>query len=290
MSGRQASGRMFELLDLNFLGEEQLFCTYLLELEGGLALVDPGPATTLPMLESRLAELDLGVADLRHLLITHIHFDHAGSCGALVAANPRLLVHVSERGAPHLVSPERLERSARRVYGDMFDLLWGAVEPVPAENVKVAGGRVAGLDCFPAPGHAVHHICFMDEAGTLFVGDSVGVSWPPSRYVLPATPPPDVDLDAWHATLDEIERRAPTTLALPHFGLVMEPGEHLRVFRRRLMLWAEIVRRGASAREFVDAVSLEIDAETAEHSELADLLRHSYVGLKRYWGSVAEDA
>ena len=145
---------MFELLDLHFLGEEQLFCTYLLDLEDGLALVDPGPWTTLSTLESGLAELGVSFAELRHLLITHIHFDHAGACGALVAANPLLRVHVSERGAPHLVRPERLERSARRLYGDMFDVLWGRVQPVPAENIRVAGDRVAGLDCFAAPGHA----------------------------------------------------------------------------------------------------------------------------------------
>jgi glyoxylase-like metal-dependent hydrolase (beta-lactamase superfamily II) len=277
---------VLELLDLHFLGEEQLFCSYLLELEGGLALVDPGPQTTLSTLESRLAELGVTVAELRHLLITHIHFDHAGACGALVAANPRLRVHVSERGAPHLVSPERLERSARRLYGDMFDVLWGTVQPVPAENIEVAGERVAGLDCFAAPGHAVHHVCFMHEDGTLFAGDTVGVRWPPSQYVLPATPPPDVDLEAWHASLDEIERRTPEA----HFGLVLEPEEHLRVFRRRLMLWAEIVRRGASVREFVDEVSLDIDEETAKFSELTDLLRHSYLGLKRYWSSVAQSS
>ena len=281
---------MLELLDLHFLGEEQLFCSYLLDLEDGLALVDPGPRTTLETLESSLAELGVTVADLRHLLITHIHFDHAGACGALVAANPRLRVHVSERGAPHLVRPERLERSARRLYGDMFDVLWGTVEPVPAENIELAGDRVAGLDCFAAPGHAVHHVCFMNDEGTLFAGDTVGVRWPPSQYVLPATPPPDVDLEAWHATLDEIERRAPSALALPHFGLVMEPAEHLLVFRRRLMLWAEIVRRGASVREFVDEVSLDIDEETAKFSELTDLLRHSYLGLKRYWEAVDRDA
>ncbi|HEY5479330.1 MAG TPA: MBL fold metallo-hydrolase [Gaiellaceae bacterium] len=281
---------MLELLDLHFLGEEQLFCSYLLHLEEGLALVDPGPRTTLETLETRLAELGVTVADLRHLLITHIHFDHAGACGALVAANPRLRVHVSERGAPHLIRPERLERSARRLYGDMFDVLWGTVEPVPAENIELAGDRVAGLDCFAAPGHAVHHVCFMNDEGTLFAGDTVGVRWPPSQYVLPATPPPDVDLEAWHASLDEIERRAPSALALPHFGLVAEPAEHLRVFRRRLMLWAEIVRRGASVREFVDEVSLDIDEETAKFSELTDLLRHSYLGLKRYWEAVDRDA
>jgi glyoxylase-like metal-dependent hydrolase (beta-lactamase superfamily II) len=172
----------------------------------------------------------------------------------------------------------------------MFDLLWGKVVPVPAENIEIVTDNVLGLDCFAAPGHAVHHVCYMNEEGTLFAGDTVGVCWPPSRYVLPATPPPDVDLDAWHTTLDEIERRVPDTLALPHFGLVEEPEEHLLVFRRRLMLWAEIVRRGASVREFVDEVSRDIDQESAKFSELTDLLRHSYLGLKRYWETVAERA
>jgi glyoxylase-like metal-dependent hydrolase (beta-lactamase superfamily II) len=239
------------------------------------------------VLEKRLGELDLGVADLRHLLLTHIHFDHAGAAGALVAANPRIKVHVSEQGAPHMIDPERLERSARRLYGDMFDLLWGPVTPVPAENIELVGRRVLGLECFPTPGHAVHHVCYMDAEGTLFAGDSVGVRWPPSDYILPATPPPDVDLEAWHTSLDEIERRVPDTLALPHFGLVEEPEEHLKIFRHRLMLWAEIVRRGVSAREFADEASRDIDSQTARFSELTDLLRHSYLGLKRYWSTAA---
>ena len=279
---------MPELLDLHFLGEEQLVGTYLLDLEDGLTLVDCGPASTLPTLEKRLGELDLGLADLRHLLVTHIHFDHAGAAGALVAANPRIKVHVSEQGAPHLIDPERLERSARRLYGDMFDLLWGPVVAIPEENIAVVGERVLGLECFPAPGHAIHHVCYMDAEGTLYAGDTVGARWPPSGYILPAAPPPDVDLEAWHTSLDEIERRVPDSLALPHFGMVDEPEEHLQIFRRRLMLWAEIVRRGASAREFADEVSADIDAETARFSELTDLLRHSYLGLKRYW-STAED-
>jgi glyoxylase-like metal-dependent hydrolase (beta-lactamase superfamily II) len=281
---------MPELLDLRFLGEEQLVGAYLLDLDDGITLVDCGPTTTLPTLEERLGELNLGVADLRHLLVTHIHFDHAGAAGALVAANPRIKVHVSEQGAPHMISPERLERSARRLYGDMFDVLWGPVAPVPAENIEVVGERVLGLECFPTPGHAVHHVCYMNVEGTLFAGDTVGVRWPPSDYVLPATPPPDVDLDAWHMSLDEIERRVPDTLALPHFGLVAEPDEHLQIFRSRLMLWAEIVRRGADAREFVDEVSAEIDAQTAHFSELTDLLRHSYLGLKRYWSTTDASA
>lgn len=281
---------MPDLIDLRFLGEEQLAGAYLLDLDDGFTLVDCGPATTLPTLEERLGALDVRVGDLRHLLLTHIHFDHAGAAGALVARNPRLRVHVSELGAQHIASPGRLERSARRLYGQMFDVLWGSVTPVPAENIDVVGENVLGLECFPTPGHAVHHVCYMDRDGILYAGDCVGVRWPPSGYVTPATPPPDVDLEVWHASLDEIERRVPDALALPHYGLVPEPEEHLRVFRQRLMLWAEIVRRGAGLKEFIDEVSRDMDSETAGRSELFDLLRHSYLGLERYWKTVASPA
>lgn len=278
---------MPDLIDLHFLGEEELAGAYLLDLEDGFTLVDCGPATTLPALEKRLSELDVRLSDLRHLLLTHIHFDHAGAAGALVAKNSRLRVHVSEHGAPHLASPERLERSARRLYGQMFDVLWGTVMPVPAENIDVVSESALGLECFPTPGHALHHVCYMDRDGILYCGDAAGVRWPPSGYVTPATPPPDVDLEAWHASLDEIERRVPDALALPHFGLVPEPEEYLRVFRRRLMTWAEIVRRGSSLKEFVEEVSRDMDSETASRSELFDLLRHSYLGLERYWKTLA---
>ena len=274
---------MPELLDLRFLGEQQLIGAYLLDLDEGLTLVDCGPATTLPTLEKRLGELDLGVADLRHLLVTHIHFDHAGAAGALVATNPRIKVHVSEQGAPHMIDPERLERSARLLYGDMFDLLWGPVTAVPAENIEVVGKRVLGLECFPTPGHALHHVCYMDTDGVLYAGDSLGVRFFPAGKVVPATPPPDVDLESWHQSLDAIEARVPNALALPHFGIVGEPEAHLQDFRRRLMLWAEIVRRGADVREFAAEASREIDAESLKLVELTEILRHSYLGLKRYW-------
>src|SRR6185312_11261484 len=141
----------------------------------GLALFDCGPSSTLPALEAGLAEHDLRIEDIRHLLLSHIHLDHAGAAGALVRRHPHLTVWVSEIGAPHLVDPSRLERSARRLYGDLFDELWGELAPVPAANVRLAKGEVLGLDAFPTPGHAHHHVSYLDDEGTLYAGDATGV-------------------------------------------------------------------------------------------------------------------
>jgi glyoxylase-like metal-dependent hydrolase (beta-lactamase superfamily II) len=184
-----------------------------------------------------------------------------------------------------MIDPHKLESSARRLYGDMFNVLWGKVEPVPAGNVELVGDHVLGLECFPTVGHAVHHVCYMDSDGVLYAGDALGVRFFRAGEVIPVTPPPDIDLESWHQSLDAIEARVPNALALPHFGIVDEPEAHLQDFRRRLMLWAEIVRRGASAREFAAEVSREIDPDSATLVELTEILRHSFLGLKRYWAA-----
>ena len=200
--------------------------SYLLETSEGLSLFDCGPSSCIPALKAGLAERGVELADVRHLLLSHIHLDHAGAAGSLVREHPGLQVWVSEVGAPHLLDPSRLERSARRLYGDAFDELWGELAPVPEENVHVADGRAAGLEVFAAPGHASHHVCYFDGA-TLYAGDAAGVRILPSRSVLPPTPPPDVDVEAWYRTLEEIERRAPERLALIHFGFADDVSRHL---------------------------------------------------------------
>ena len=260
---------------------------YLLETDEGLALFDCGPTPTVPVLKERLAEVDLSLTDVRHLLLSHIHLDHAGAAGVLVREHPGLQVHVSEVGAPHLVDPTKLERSARRLYGDEFDGLWGELAPVPEANVRVVGDEVLGLECFPSPGHASHHVCYVDDQGSLFAGDAAGVRIGPSRYVVPPTPPPEFDLESWNATLDQIERRAPDRLALIHFGVVDEPLEHLEELRRRLAEWAAEVGAGAGEQEFVAARLEELERLTGE-PEAAAYQRaipfwQSYAGLKRYW-------
>jgi glyoxylase-like metal-dependent hydrolase (beta-lactamase superfamily II) len=205
-----------EPLDLRHLGHERVIGCYLLETDDGPALQDCGPASCIPELKARLGERGLELQDVRHLLLSHIHLDHAGAAGALVREHPGLQVHVSEVGAPHLIDPERLERSARRLYGDDFDRLWGELVPVPEANVHEVSERVLGLDCLPSPGHASHHVCYLAADGTLFAGDAAGVRIQPSTFVLPPTPPPEVDLEAWERTLDELEARRPVRLALIH--------------------------------------------------------------------------
>jgi glyoxylase-like metal-dependent hydrolase (beta-lactamase superfamily II) len=269
-------------IDLLHLGRERMLGCYLLETDDGLALNDCGPATCVPALKAGLAESGLELGDVRHLLLSHIHLDHAGAAGVLVREHPGLEVHVSEIGAPHLVDPSRLEASARRLYGDEFDTLWGELAPVPEENVHVVGSEVLGLACFPSPGHASHHVCYLDADGTLYAGDAAGVRIQPSSVVIPPTPPPEVDLEAWLATLDEIERQAPERLALIHFGVAGDPKRHLDELRERLERWSERVRNGASEQEFEELAGADLGAERETYKQAMPFWQ-SYAGLKRYW-------
>jgi glyoxylase-like metal-dependent hydrolase (beta-lactamase superfamily II) len=276
-------------LDLIHLGRERVIGVYLLETEGGLALFDCGPSTCVPALKERLAERGLELGEVQHLLLSHIHLDHAGAAGILVREHPGLQVHVSPVGAPHLIDPERLERSARRLYGDAFDTLWGELAPVPHENVHETEDRVLGLECFPSPGHASHHVCYLDDDGTLWAGDAAGVRVQPSRFVLPPTPPPEFDLDTWERTLDEIEARRPERLALIHFGVAGEPAEHLAELRRRLRAWTERVGEGASEEEFEAAALAELGDDAAPYEQAMPFWQ-SYAGLRRYWDKQSEAA
>ena len=269
-----------EPLDLHHLGRPRVIGVYLLETEDGLALFDCGPTTCVEVLKARLDERGLRLADVRHLLLSHVHLDHAGAAGVLVREHPALQVHVSELGAPHLVDPGRLERSARRLYGGDFDRLWGELSPVPEANVHPVGERVLGLDCFASPGHASHHVCYLDSTGTLYAGDAAGVRIRPASFVLPPTPPPEVDVEAWEHTLDEIERRGPERLALIHFGVADDLPGHLSQLRERLRRWSELVRDGASEEQFVAAAGGEL---AGPEYEQAMPLWQSYAGLKRYW-------
>ncbi len=269
-------------IDLLHGGAERTIGVYLLETDDGLALFDCGPASCLDALEAGLAARGLALADVRHLLLSHIHLDHAGAAGTLVRRHPQLQVHVSEIGAPHLVDPSRLERSARRLYGESFDALWGELAPVPEENVHVVGERVLGLECFPSPGHASHHVCYFDGT-TLYAGDVAGVRIEPALTVLPPTPPPDVDLAAWERTLVAIERRRPERLALIHFGVATDLDRHLDELRTRLVTWAERVERGAGEAEFVAAAKADLPPADAEAYDRAMPFWQSYAGLARYW-------
>ena len=271
-------------LDLMHQGADRVIASYLLETDDGPALFDCGPSTCLPRLEAALLERGVELGDVRHLLLSHIHLDHAGAAGVLVREHPEMLVHVSEIGAPHLADPSRLEASARRLYGETFDTLWGELAPVPQENIRIVAARVLGLDCFPTQGHASHHVSYLDAAGTLYAGDAAGVRIRPQRTVLPPTPPPEFDLDVWLETIDEIERRRPERLALIHFGVEVEPAAHLGDLRRRLVEWVRLVQSGVTQEQFSESVRNEVtaSADNVELYERAMPFWQSYAGLERY--------
>jgi len=273
-----------EPIDLLHQGCPRSIGCYVLDTEDGPALFDCGPSTTVAALKTGLEADGLQLTDVRHLLLSHIHLDHAGAAGVLVREHPALQVHVSAIGAPHLVDPSRLERSARRLYGDSFDRLWGELVPVPEANVHVVGERVVGLECFPTPGHASHHVCYLDADGTLYSGDAAGVRIQPGRYVMPPTPPPEFDLALWQRTLDEMERRQPERLALIHFGVADDSHRHITDLRLELYDWAEFVQGGASEEEFIayGRAELENAGEDVSVYDVAMPLWQSYRGLARW--------
>ena len=272
---------MLDLVDLQFQGFAHAIGVYLVETDDGLALFDCGPASTLSTLEAGLAAETLELTDVRHLLLSHIHLDHAGAAGSLVRLHPGLTVWVSEIGAPHLIDPSRLERSARRLYGDFFDGLWGELAPVPEENVRIATGDVLGWEAFPTPGHASHHVSYLRD-GTLLAGDACGVRMPGASYVLPVSPPPDIDVELWHATAAEIRRRAPDRLALIHFGIHEDVAAHLDRFDAELDTWSARVGGGMDQQSFVGAARADVGADADDYDRVAPLWQ-SWQGLRRYW-------
>jgi glyoxylase-like metal-dependent hydrolase (beta-lactamase superfamily II) len=273
-------------LDLLHCDDPRRIAAYLVETDDGLALFDCGPASCLPALHDALRARGVELHELRHLLLSHIHLDHAGAAGSLVREHPGLTVHVSEIGAPHVVDPARLEASARRLYGDSFDQLWGELVPVPKENVRVAGDRVVGLACLPAPGHASHQVSYMHEDGTLYNGDAAGVRIAPGRFVFAPTPPPEIDLEAWERTLDELERLSPLRLALIHFGVFDDVERHLGALRATMRSWADRVGHGMDEETFVAAARADVAASDPEDADAYDRAApywHCYLGLERYW-------
>lgn len=294
------------LVDDLHLGRPHVIATYVL-LGDEPALVDPGPSSTLPNLEAGLAAHGLALRDLHAVLLTHIHLDHAGASGTLVARYPHLRVYVHQRGAPHMIAPERLIRSAARLYGDELERLWGEFRAVPEQNMTVLSGgetlRLGGrtVRVFYAPGHASHHVVYFDEGtGAAFTGDTAGVRMPGSSYTRPPTPPPDIDLEGWQRSLDTLRALEPRLLLLTHFGPVHEPAEHIEDYRARLLRWAETVRQGllSGADEATQIARLQAlaDAELGaiaspdvyQRYRQAAAVEQSWHGLARYWRKRAE--
>jgi glyoxylase-like metal-dependent hydrolase (beta-lactamase superfamily II) len=267
-------------IDVRHRGLDKVIACF--EVDG--VLVDPGPQSCE---ETLLAAL--GDERPRALLLTHIHFDHAGATGALVRRWPDLDVYVHEIGAPHMARPERLVASAARLYGGEEGLreTWGEVVPVPEDRLHtLAGGEtVLGFRVVYAPGHASHHVCYLhEESGWAFVGDMAGVRIPPSALTLAPTPPPDIDVEAWERSLDAIAAWEPKGIALTHFGTADDPPAQLAAVREALRWQAEVVA-GADMDGFMATVHERVVADApgeAAQLELAAPLDHLYLGLERW--------
>jgi glyoxylase-like metal-dependent hydrolase (beta-lactamase superfamily II) len=296
-------------LDLRFQGSPQVVATGVLEGADRVALIDPGPTSTLDELRSQLALGGLRLDDVETILLTHIHLDHAGACGTILREHPGITVYVHERGAPHLINPEKLLNSATRLYGSAMDRLWGAFEPVPQANIRaLAGGETvtAGghtLETAYTPGHASHHLAYFDAPSRIaFVGDVAGVSIPPAHVIVPPTPPPDIDVEAWEASVEKVLAWHPEALFLTHFGLKSNPAVHLQELMERLRTWARLVKDLMAAEPNVDArrskFARQVDLELRRTVSPAEVIRYglavaadqSYNGLERYWTKKAERA
>ena len=290
-------------ISLPFLGEPGIVGSYLLNGGDEIALIDPGPGS---MLEAQLAairESGLDPADVTHLVLTHIHLDHAGMTGSLLRSMPKATVYVHSKGAPHLIDPSKFIASAERIYGKRMEELWGAIEPVPQERIKVIEDgdvlNIAGrrLEVHYTPGHAVHHVVFFDvHSGELFAGDVAGVRLQGTDYVRPPTPPPDLDIEAWSASIDKLKKLKPDMLYIAHFGPTTNVTSHLEHLREKLYSWGDFIlvamRDGKNEAEITEMLIKQSqpelqratsDAHAIARYEIATNYAMTVQGYMRYW-------
>jgi glyoxylase-like metal-dependent hydrolase (beta-lactamase superfamily II) len=293
-------------VDTRMAGKTSITSGYLLH-GSEPALVETGPTTSAEAVMAGLASLGLSGEDLAHIVVTHIHLDHAGGVGTLAGHFPRATIWVHERGAPHLAQPGKLVASATRVYGEeRMQRLFGPVEPVPADRMRAVGDgdRIPlgqrDLDVLYTPGHASHHVALVDSrSGAVFTGDALGIHLPDDRVLRPATPPPDIDVEAGIQSIERIRAHARSVLLFSHFGPVNEVDELCSLAEARLRKWADIVREALAETDDFDQVAALLDRRTASEFEgvesvdpsrydmLSDM-RMNAAGLVRYWKKRAE--
>lgn len=294
--------------DLKFLGRAEIIATAILHGSPGVALIDPGPSTTIPELTSALTRKGIRFEDVRQILVTHIHLDHAGGVGSIVEKYPHIEVVVHGRGAPHLADPAKLLASAGRLYGQDMDRLWGDVKPVPAKHLRIveggetisAAGREIKVEY--TPGHASHHVSYLDTASRVaFVGDTAGIRRGSGTFVMPPTPPPDIDLEAWRASEEKILAWDPETLFLTHFGPYHGARQHFQALFENIEGWSRIIRRlladasipeAERQKRFTDEAFHDLTRRVGESEAIgytkAGGLNYSFQGLARYWTKKAQ--
>jgi glyoxylase-like metal-dependent hydrolase (beta-lactamase superfamily II) len=273
-------------IDVRHLGREKVICCW----EVDAALIDPGPQSAEATLLDALEEPP------RAILLTHIHLDHAGATGSLVRRWPELPVYVHELGAPHLIDPSKLLASASRLYPDLEER-WGSLVPVPDENIHVIGegDRVRGdYRVAYTPGHASHHVSYLHEpTGTAFVGDTMGVRVAPARFTLMPTPPPDIDVEAWRASIETVRAWRPDACAITHFGAFEDVDALAADALEELEACASAARDRDQdaflewyARHLADLVPDEQNRELLEQASPPGL---EYLGLERYWRKLGSE-
>jgi glyoxylase-like metal-dependent hydrolase (beta-lactamase superfamily II) len=293
------------MIDTLLGGEPEFNAVYLVAAEEP-AIVEAGPGADVALVLEALTSLGVGPGDLAHVVVTHVHVDHAGGSGALVEAFPTATVWAHERGAPHLADPTRLVASTARTYGEeRMRELYGETLPVPPERLRAVsdGDRISlgdrALSALYTPGHASHHIALQDaRSGAVFTGEAVGSHLPWADAYRPALPPPEVDVEAALTSIGSICARHPSALLTSHFGRIDDADEGCERAADRIRAWAEAVRRRLEADPDVDVDELtEILRDQASREFLADsgsridLARYDAIGsirmnaqgLQRYW-------
>jgi glyoxylase-like metal-dependent hydrolase (beta-lactamase superfamily II) len=289
-------------LDLNFQGRKQAIAAYLIRHSSGVVLIESGPGSTLPALEAALAKEGFSPRDVTHVLLTHIHLDHAGAAGWFSQQGAQIIVHPV--GAPHLLHPEKLIASATRIYGERMQSLWGDFLPVTESNLRVVQDAeeilIGGLRFIPinAPGHAEHHYVYLFE-DVCFSGDVGGVRIPGYPYLRVPMPPPELHLERWHATIARLRKEKFARIAPTHFGIFDDPDWHLGQVERGLdsaARWLEqAMPNGLPAEElrrsFIEWMEAEgraqgLSPNATQAFGLANPLGMSADGLSRYWKKV----
>lgn len=293
-------------IDTMMAGTSRLTSAYLIR-GSETALVETGPATSTATVTAELARIGVGGDDLAHILVTHIHLDHAGGVGHLAEAFPRATIWVQDNGAKHLADPSRLNASALRVYGqDRLDALFGIMRPTAADRIRALGDGESvelgtrHLTALHTPGHASHHMAIQDsDTGVVFTGDAVGVHLPDIPILRPAAPPPEFDVELAIASIDRIRDHARGSLMFAHFGPVASVDETCASAVERIREWSEIVRvASGSTQELADIASALRDATVADYADLPGLDDERFekmggfevnaAGLLRYWNKRRE--
>lgn len=287
-----------KVLDLQFQGAKNTIASFLVIDTDGPVLVETGPESTWPQLERELANHGVKPKDIQHVLLSHIHFDHAGAAWKFAELGAKIYVHPA--GSPHLAAPSKLWQSAEMIYGDTMEQLWGKMAPIPATQlVAVNDGDVLNLGnlefkALHTPGHAVHHIAWAFEH-TMFSGDVAGVKIGDGP-VMPPCPPPDIHIEHWKNSLSLLKNAQPKSLLLTHFGKIENPKDHLQQLEEIIDDWALWMKKHYDLKtpseeiipQFMAYTSSQMseagaDRELIQLYEYANPSWMSVNGLLRYW-------